>query len=70
MTTHTPKDARAYLGVQVGDQPLVPPEVQMHGTALEVALAAITRLAELKRPRSRVLHRRVHPKRLRGTEES
>jgi hypothetical protein len=55
------KDAKALLAVKVGDQPLVPPEVQKCGTALEIALAAIARLTDLKRPQSRVLHRRRAP---------
>ncbi|HWE20366.1 MAG TPA: hypothetical protein VG758_24845 [Hyphomicrobiaceae bacterium] len=60
MTT-TAKDARAFLAVKVGDKPLVPPEIQKRGTALEVALAAIVQLADLKRPRARVLHHRKPP---------
>jgi hypothetical protein len=59
------KDARSFAAVKVGDEPLVPSSVQKRGTALEVALAAIARLNALRRPRSRVLHRRsAQPKAL------
>jgi hypothetical protein len=62
MTT-SDKDARSYQAIKVGDQPLVPPEVQKRGIALEIALAAIDRLNSLKRPRSQVLHHRRAPSR-------
>ena len=56
MTNSLIRDARSYLAVRVGDEPLVPPEKR--GTALQTALAAIERLAAMRRPRSRVLHRK------------
>ena len=40
----------------------VPPEVPQPRTALQVAFAAIARLTDLKRPPSRIVHRRVHPR--------
>jgi hypothetical protein len=62
------KDARAFAAVRTGDgRPLVPPEVQERGTALEIALAAIDRLNSLKRRRSRALHRSRPVKRQSGT---
>jgi hypothetical protein len=52
------KDAKSFAAVRVGDEPLVPPEVQKRGTVLEIALEAVARLGAMKRPKSRVLHRR------------
>jgi hypothetical protein len=66
--TTAPKDARSFLAVKVVDQPLVPPEVQRRGTALQVALAAIGRLTAMKRPRARVLYRSEPPKATYNTE--
>jgi hypothetical protein len=55
-------DAAAFLAVRVGDQPLVPAEIQARGPRAVVA-AALKRLAALKRPPARVLHRqRTHAK--------
>jgi hypothetical protein len=47
--------------MKLGDAPQVPPEVPKGRTALEVALAAIERLAAMRRPRSRVLYRHRRP---------
>jgi hypothetical protein len=59
--TRSVKDARALLAVKVGDgTPLVPDDAQAHGPAAVIA-AALKRLAAMKRPRSRVLHRRSTP---------
>ena len=53
---------RVEAGVDVTrDADLARLSERLRGTALDVALAAIARLADLKRPRSRVLYRRkVH----------
>jgi hypothetical protein len=37
------------------------PKAQKRGTALEIALEAVARLGAMRRPRSRVLHRRRMP---------
>jgi hypothetical protein len=43
---------------QTADDQAPPTEVPPAGTALKTALAAIARLADVKRPRAQVLHRR------------
>jgi hypothetical protein len=46
-------------------------EVRRPGTALRRALEAVARLADLRRPRSRVLHRRsTHPEACSGTHST
>jgi hypothetical protein len=53
------RDPNATLDQADADGQAPPPEkVPQPGTAIAEALAAIARLGDLKRPRSRVLHRR------------
>ena len=55
------REARAWLSIQLGDRPLVPPEVGDQGTPREIIEAGRSRLAELRRAKARTagLGRRV-----------